>query len=110
MIEDVFKLLSFFPDAFINSEKELILIPKINLFFQLNDVQNRRDLIYKLLAWCSHDFSNSKKALSRLNRFLKTNFETHEMEYIYKKIGNGANKDLAYKFIDSDFDMEVLDD
>lgn len=110
MIEDVFELLSYFPDAFINKEKELILIPKINLFFQLNDVQNRRDLIYKLLAWCSHDFSNSKKTLKQLNKFLKTNFEAHEMEYIYKKIGNGANKDWAYKFIDSDFDMEVLND
>lgn len=110
MIEDIFELLSYFPDAFINKEKELILIPKINLFFQLNDVQNRRDLIYKLLSWCSHDFSNSKKTLSQLNKFLKTNFEAHEMEYIYKKIGNGANKDLAYKFIDSGFDMEVLND
>ena len=108
MIEDVFELLSYFPDAFINKEKELILIPKINLFFQLDNVKNRRDLIYKLISWCSYDFSKNKKELLKLNSFLKTNFNFYDMEYIYKKIGNGINKEIAYKFIDSEFDFEVL--
>ncbi|HEM5208317.1 TPA: hypothetical protein ACJ51Q_001480 [Streptococcus suis] len=29
---------------------------------------------------------------------------------IYQRLGNGINPELAYRFIDSGFDMEVLND
>ena len=35
---------------------------------------------------------------------------TEMVDLIYQKLGNGVRPELTYKFIDSDFDMEVLDD
>lgn len=108
MINDIFELMGIFPKSFVNSEKELILLPKENLFFQTSDIENRNDLIYKLLAYGSCDFRNNKKLLDKANLFLKQNFSKDDMQMIYKFLGNGINKDLAYQFIRSGYDMNLL--
>ena len=108
MIDDIFELMVFFPKSFVNSEKELILLPKENLFFQISDVENRNNLIYKLLAYGSYDFRDSKKLLDKANLFIKQSFSKDDMELIYKYLGNGINKELAYRFIHSGYDMNLL--
>ncbi len=87
----------------------MILLPKKNLFFQTSDIENRNDLIYKLLAYGSCDFRNNKKLLDKANLFLKQNFSKDDMKLIYKYLGNGLNKELAYSFIRSGYDMNLLD-
>lgn len=110
MIDDIFELMGIFPNSFLNSEKELILLPKENLFFQILDIKNRNDLIYKLLAYGSYYFRDSKKLLDKANLFIKQNFSKDDMELIYKYLGNGINKKLAYSFICSGYDTNLLEE
>ena len=45
-----------------------------------------------------------------LNHYLGTFFSEEDINLIYQRLGNGINQELTYIFIDSDFDMEVLND
>lgn len=115
------KLMEIFPDSFINRNMELILIPKTNTYFITEDCANKRDVIAKLLMWCTRDiskgipFKNEIKNrcfrgnnLIYLNSYLGTEFYEDDLALIYQKLGNGIRRELTYKFIDSGFDIKVL--
>ncbi len=113
--------MSIFNKSFINYRNELILIPKTNLYFSLNNVENELDLKCKVLEWCSRDaYKSMPYSTDRRNRmyqddvrgniniFLKTNFARNDMELIYSKLGNGVNHELTIKFVQSNYDMKIL--
>ena len=115
------KLMRVFPESFINRNLEVILIPKINTYFNLKGVNSRRDIIVKLFMWCSRDFSNVRPYkkdklnrlffidnLEKLSKYLNVHISSGMIDVIYQKLGNGINPELTYKFIDSGFDMDVL--
>lgn len=123
ILNELKKLLGLFPRSYINQNLEVILIPKTNTYFNLEGVGSRRDIIAKLLMWCTRTiakgqpFRNKKRnnmyreATKRaLNYYLETLFSDEDINLIYQRLGNGINQDLTYSFIDGDFDMEVLDD
>lgn len=123
VLNELKNLLGLFPESYINQNLEVILIPKTNTYFSLKGVGSRRDIIAKLLMWCTRTiakgqpFRNKKRnnmyreATKRaLNYYLETLFSDEDINLIYQRLGNGINQDLTYSFIDSDFDMEVLDD
>lgn len=116
LMNELKELLGLFPRSFINANLEVILIPKTNTYFSLEGVESRRDIIAKLLMWCSWTISknrsNAFRAMGRisLNCYLGTRFSDEDMALIYQRLGNGINQELTYRFIDSGFDMEVLDD
>lgn len=114
-------LMSIFNKSFINYRNELILIPKTNLYFSLNNVENEFDLKCKVLEWCSRDaYKSMPYSTDRRNRmyqddvreniniFLKTNFTRNDMELIYSKLGNGVHHELTIKFVQSNYDMNIL--
>ncbi|MBY5033881.1 hypothetical protein K6V78_02135 [Streptococcus gallolyticus] len=45
-----------------------------------------------------------------LNHYLGTLFSDEDIALIYQRLGNGINPELTFRFIDSGFDMEVLND
>lgn len=123
LFNELQKLLACFPRSYINSNLEVILIPKTNTYFSLKGVSSRLDIIAKLLMWCTRTiakgqpFHNKKRndmyreATKRaLNYYLGTLFSDEDINLIYQRLGNGINQELTYIFIDSDFDMEVLND
>ena len=123
VLNELKKLLGLFPRSYINQNLEVILIPKTNTYFNLEGVGSRRDIIAKLLMWCTRTiakgqpFRNKKRndmyreATKRaLNYYLGTLFLDEDINLIYQRLGNGINPELTYRFIDSGFDMEVLDD
>lgn len=123
MLKEIEDLLCLFPKSFINDRNELILVPRTNLYFRLEDVSSVEDLIYKLIAWCSRDASKSEPFQSewrnvkyrkdiryRLNLFLETNFTEDEWLEIYCKFGNGCHKDKCLEFIRKDFDLSLLEE
>ena len=116
------ELLCLFPMSYINANMEVILIPKTNTYFNLEGVKSRRDIIAKLLMWCSRTIvkgqpfrSHKRNNLFRevikktLNYYLGTLFSDEDIALIYQNLGNGINPELTYRFIDSGFDMEVLE-
>lgn len=121
MNKEVQRLMQLFEGSFINSHNELILVPKTNLYFRLEDVVTDKDLYCKVIAWCSRaackaipfhsDWRNEKyqtEIRERLNKFLGTEF-THEQWYdIYTYLGNDIRRELCEKFIDSDYDLNVI--
>ena len=92
--EELEKLMSLFPDSFINRQLELILIPKTNTYFSLKDCFTKKDIISKVLMWCTRDIA---KIGANIN-----------VDVVYHCLGNGINKELTHKFIDSGFNMEIL--
>ena len=108
----------FIPDSFINRQLELILIPKTNTYFSLKDCFTKKDIISKVLMWCTRDiakarpYQQQKRNIAfyvdnrmRLEKYLGADVN---VDVVYHCLGNGINKSLTHKFIDSDFNMEVL--
>lgn len=60
IFEELKKLMSYFPDSFINRQLELILIPKTNTYFSLRDCLTKNDVTSKVLMWCTRDISKAR--------------------------------------------------
>lgn len=119
--KEIFKLMELFQGSFINGLNELILIPKTNLYFRLEDIETLLDLKCKIIAWCSRACCKAEpyiKAISnkkyqesvrkKINKYLGTDFCEKEWLLIYIYLGNGINKNLCEKFINSDYNLELL--
>lgn len=119
--EYISRLMRIFPQSFINHINELILIPKTNLYFCLDDVEYELDIKCKILEWCSRDsvkampYSSDKynkkyqdMVRKGINEYLKTFFNREQMELIYQELGNAINHGLTIKFVNSGYDMNIL--
>lgn len=109
------KLYMAFPESFVNMNYEFIAYPKANTYFRLEDVNNELDLQCKVIAWLSREAAKSLNRYSKkyhfegINNFLNTNFTTDEMKTIYTSLGGDVDRDKCIKFIQSGFDMSVLE-
>lgn len=116
------KLFAAFPEGFINSEYEFIADEKANIYFGIKNVETEKDLFKKVIHWFSRPAYKSepfctrkandalhKKFLKAVNTILNTNFNESEIEKIYTRLGNGVNEPLTEMFIDSGFDISVLE-
>lgn len=103
-----------FPKAFINRQNELIIEPKNNIYFRLEDVENELDFKCKVIAWLSRPSCKGvslywqRKIRKGLNELLETNFTEEEMSQIYTRLGNDVNRPLCISFIQSDYDLVLL--
>lgn len=121
--EELQKLMRCFPETFINRNNELVFHPQINYSFILDDCHNSRDVKAKVLMWFSRPCCKTvvykrekqndnfhKKMTERLSEFLGVDLTVEQVMVIYQYLGNGVRKDLTYKFIDSGYDLKVLED
>lgn len=122
MNDYVFEVMKQFPGSFINYNNELILIPKTNLYVGLYNVNTPTDLKFKLLEYCSREcafvdrYSQEWRnrryqddILLRINKCLGTNFTREEIELVYDVLGNGCNHELTERFVNSGYDMKLLE-
>jgi hypothetical protein len=104
------------PKSFINHNNELIVEPKNNIYFRLEDVETELELKCKVIAWLSRPsckgVSNywQKRIRAIVNEFLGTEFTFEEMDKIYTYLGNDCNRKKSIKFIKSDYDLNILHD
>lgn len=121
MNKEVQRLMLLFEGSFINSLNELILVPKTNLYFRLEDVATDKDLKCKVIAWRSRAACKAmpyyvhwrneeyqKSVRDKINAFLGTNFSAEEWLDIYTYLGNDIRRELCEKFIDSGYDLNVI--
>lgn len=112
-----------FPTSFINNAGEFIAYPRTNLYFNLGTCENLLDVKCKVLEWFSRAASKSmpfhsnwrneqynEMIRNRINDFLGTEFSAEDMRIIYQRLGNCINHDLTVKFVNSGYDMAVLED
>lgn len=107
--------LQAFQKSFINRSNELILEPRNNVYFRLEGVTTALDFKCKMFAWLSRPIAKglnkywSPKVLSSFNEVLGTNFTKDEMYRIYDRLGNDVNRPLTIRFIESDYDLKLLE-
>lgn len=103
-----------FNKSFINSSNELILVPRRNAFFRLEGVTTKKELQRKLLSFFPYYIVSAEKEkhlneyLYNLNTVLGTNFSFKDILLIESKFSEGSNEELAYTFIDSNFNLTLL--
>lgn len=103
-----------FPKAFINRHNEMIIYPRENTYFLLENVNNELELECKVLEYCSRQASKGISKASRkyhfegICNFFNKPFTQEEMDLIYTKLGNGIRRKLCIKYIESNFDLEVF--
>jgi hypothetical protein len=106
--------LHVFPKSFINNSNEIILEPRNNVYFRLDGVHTELDFKCKMFAWVSRPIAKSlnkywaPRVLSSVNQLLRTNFSKDDMYLIYDRLGNDVNRPLAIKFIESNYDLTLL--
>lgn len=109
---DIAKVVS--PKSFINHNNELIVEPRNNIYFRLEDVHSVMDLRCKVIAWLSRPsckgVSNywQKRIRQIVNEFLRTDFSKDEMDQIYTYLGNDINRKLCMRFIEGGYDLSLL--
>lgn len=121
--EVVFELFNAFPGAFIYYNGEIIVHKAANSYFILKDCTSRLDVKCKVLEWLSRDafksepFNSAKKnlrlhetMLHGINVFLGTNFSYEDMETIYTYLGNCCNHARTLRFIQSGYDVSMLEE
>lgn len=115
------KLMNCFPNSFINSKGEFIAHREANEYFNLDNCNDELEVKCKVLAWFSRGAHKTapfgkrkneifhKFMLDGINSFLGTDFTSEDMDLIYTYLGNDVNRDLTIKFINSGYDMAVID-
>ena len=119
--ELITKLISSFPNSFINNVGEFIAEEKSNTYFNLKKCKNELEVKCKLLEWCSRSaykgqpYPTEKKnkefrefMLNGINQFLGTKFSQDDMEQIYTYLGNAVNHERTVAFVMSGYDINLL--
>lgn len=124
---DVLDLMKYFPNSFINSNGELILSEKGNVYFPLYNKNNLLDLTCAIFEWCSRDVVKAMPYCAswrneKFQEYLRCKFNNYliykyhliwgfsrgDWEDIYRYIGNGIDHSRTVKFVESGFDFDVL--
>jgi len=113
--KELTRVLACFPKAFVNRSNEMIIYPRTNTFFMLDNVATELELDCKVLEFCSGaaingSWQSKKYHFDGICAYFGFTFTKDEMERIYARLGNGVNRALCVKFIESGFDMGVLED
>lgn len=112
----VFKLMSFFPESFINRRNELILNLRYNVYFRLADVKTELELKCKVIEWISrpaHKEEQTNKRVCKIiresmNKYLKTSFTVKDLSIIYTYLGNNIRRNDTISFIMSGYDINYF--
>ena len=121
-IQEVLRLLKCFPNSFVNTNGDFIVSLKTQSYFILSNCNSLLELRCKVLNYLSRDaikaipykreINNEKyrdSILKGINTFLGTSFSTEEMTRIYTKLGGGIKKELTKRFIESNYDLGLLE-
>lgn len=104
-----------FPKSFINKGNEIILEPRNNVYFRLEDIDTVLDFKCKMFAWLSRPIAKglnkywSPRVLNSFNSLLGTEFTKEQMLKIYDCLGNDVNRQLTIRFIESNYDLTLLE-
>lgn len=120
--ELITRLMNCFPHSIINQNGEFIAHVKSNTYFVLRDCKTELDVKCKVLECLSRsayktepyrDKDKNKEfhefMRSGINRFLGVHFSESDMETIYTYLGNACNHKKTIKFVESGYDMGILE-
>lgn len=121
-VDIVVKLAKAFPGGFLNGQGEFIAHKKANEYFKLVDCETELDVKCKVLEWLSRGAYKAipfHRALDNtalhifmlkgINDFLGTRFSVEDIEKIYTRLGNRVNHQKTVRFVESGYNMAVLE-
>ena len=121
--EIIKKLGRSFPGWFISSHGEFIAHQKANVYFNIQICESELDVKCKVLEWFSRPACKStpfRRAVENtalhiffmngINEYLGTRFSVEDMREIYTCLGNACNHQKTIRFIESGYDMAVLEE
>lgn len=125
LIKDfLIKIMSAFPHSFIKyyvyGGFEITLDEQNVLCFSLEEIESDLELKRRFISVVSRCYKTQpyrtskrniqwqQKYISAFNKALGTKFNADEIAYIYTYLGNGCNKPIAIKFIESGYELNVL--
>jgi hypothetical protein len=109
------RVLPFFPDAIIHNVNEMIIEPKKNISFRLDNIFSMVEFDCKMIEYLSRASCKGmplywERYFRRgLNSYFRKNWSVVEMELIYTRLGGGVNRSLCMKFIRGGFDLSLLE-
>lgn len=110
------KIQRAFPKAYVTMNFELILVPRTNTYINLNHCSTpdefKAEVIEDVSRFAFKAFTKPlcKEHLDGINKLLDTKFTPEDMEYIYTNLGNGIHHELCMKFVQSGYDLGVIDE
>lgn len=115
--ELVEKTIEFFNDygvkTFVNDDNELILIPRVNAYFRLEDVNTKVDFLTKIIAYvCYYGAGNhwnkrySPMICQYISYICDTDFDEEDIDKIYCSISHSLK--LSREYVKSNFDERFL--
>lgn len=120
--ELITRLINCFPHSFINQNGEFIAHAKSNTYFILRDCKTELDVKCKVLEWLSRAAYKTEPYRRRdkndefhkfvrggIIEFLGVHFSESDMETIYTYLGNACNHKKTVRFVESGYDMSVLE-
>jgi len=114
-IDIVTDLLAAYPHHWVNCAGEFIANEKWDFYFNLRTCKDDMEIGCKVLEWFSRPAYKDDRQKVReymtngLESFFHRAFTRGEIETIYTHLGNKVNRDLTLKFLESGFDMKVLE-
>ena len=122
-IDMVVRLSRAFPGGFLNGQGEFIAHQKGNAYFKLADCATELDVKCKVLEWLSRDAYKTNPfrrvvknikfhefIMDGICKFLEHDFSFDDMEQIYTYLGNRINHEKTIRFVDSGYDMDILNE
>ena len=119
--EVINRLKECFPAAFVNPRNEIIIHPKTNSYFILENCENEFDVQCKVLEWLSRAACKSQPYhgvwrnewvweyhRNGINMYLGTKFSREDMYLIYTYLGNCCNHPRTEAFVKSGYDLNLL--
>ena len=122
--EFLIKIMLAFPrsriEYYVYSGFEMFLDEKNKLWFSLGKIESDIELKRRFISAVSRCYKTEpyrtskrntewqQKHIFAFNEALGTKFNDDEIAYIYTYLGNGCNKPIAIKFIESGYDLDVL--
>lgn len=112
--KEIKKLMEIFEGSFINSNFELILEKRRNIYINLELINTPKELEMNLIQWKTRacikgdDEKILNETRKKINKFFNKNFSLQDFELIYELLGNEINPELCEKFVDNDLDIEIL--
>lgn len=117
------RLLWDFQGSFFNERDEFIAHRYSNTYFIFSNCETELEVKCKILKWLSRsaykgipysqEWRNKKFRkfmLLGINMFLNTNFSEDDIGIIYTYLGNCCNHNKTIRFIESGYDMSVLNE
>ena len=111
-----------FPGSFVNRNGEFIAQEYANEYFNLGGCISLLDVRCKILEQLSRGACKAQPWNSGIrnkqhhrfmtegiNKALGTDFTQEDMMLIYDRLGNGVNRELTVQFVESGYDLKLLE-